>query len=220
MKKVFLLKRALRLVFDLVFPISCLGCGKEGVWICSDCQAAVSAFPGKDAGRIKISGIDEIIIATSYENELIQKAVHLLKYKSIASLAEPLAQIILRNTGIKSMEKNSLFVSVPLHKQRRRERGFNQSELIAKHLADAEGWETGNSVLVRKRHTAPQMKLDREDRLQNLKDAFVLNKSVVNKNIVLVDDVLTTGGTLKECAQTLRAGRPRKITAVVVAHGK
>ncbi len=220
MEKDFFWKRALRLVFDLLFPISCLGCGKSDVWICRKCLQSIPGFPRSELEKIRIKGIDEIIVAAGYDNQLVQKAVHLLKYKSVADLAKPLAEVILNNTAVSKLENDNLIIPVPLHRRRQRERGFNQSDLIAKALADRLDWEMRDDVLIRKKHTTPQMKLDREDRLQNLKDAFELRKPLPNKNIVLVDDVLTTGSTLRECARVLKKYGAKIITAVCVAHGQ
>lgn len=219
MTKVCFWKRALRLVFDLLFPINCLGCGREGVWLCPDCLGKIPAYPKTLAKEISLSGIGQVLIAADYENKLIQKSVHLLKYKSVADLAKPLAKLAAPQLP---PQLNTIIIPVPLHPRRQRERGFNQSALIAKEIATAKNLLWDDTVLQRTRHTTPQMKLDRAARLKNLTGAFTLTnpQKIRSKHIVLIDDVLTTGKTLVECATTLRRGKPADITALVIAHGK
>ncbi len=101
---------------------------------------------------------------------------------------------------------NFLTIPVPLHRRRLRERGFNQSLLLAKVLASYLGTQLDYLSLIRKRYTRAQTGLKREERRKNVKDAFsVLNSEIIeDKNIILVDDVFTTGHTLNECARTLK----------------
>ncbi|MFC1721475.1 ComF family protein [Patescibacteria group bacterium] len=216
MKNVVCWKRALRLVFDLLFPVSCIGCGQADTWLCQKCLTEIKSYSGK---KLSLAGIDEIDVAASYENKLVQKAIHLLKYKSVSALSDPLATLVQRSIAI---DPDCLLIPVPLHPRRERQRGFNQSTLICQTITKNIKVNLRTDILIRRRYSKPQMKLDREERLQNLKGAFELSESeaVTNRNIILIDDVLTTGKTLSECAKVLRTGHPRSITALVVAHGK
>jgi ComF family protein len=111
-------------------------------------------------------------------------------------------------------------VPVPLHPVRQRERGYNQSEAIAELAARLIGRPL-HLCLRRIRYTETQTRFDRSERIQNLRNAFALRKntSVHNQNLVLIDDVLTTGSTLHECAQTLLDAGAASVCAVTVARG-
>ncbi len=216
------LQRALRLVLDLLFPISCLGCGKPSLWICEECLKKIEisvgnrhALPAGKQGCSLQKHTDRIVVATDYTNPLIRQAIHFLKYKYVRELAKPLGKLM-KHT-IPEISDPSI-IPVPLHPKRLRDRGFNQSELLAHEL----GLSVDSETLTRIRHTEPQMKLDRKNRLNNLTDAFELvsPESIKGRNIILVDDVLTTGSTIKECTKTLRKGHPKSITALILAHGE
>jgi ComF family protein len=112
-----------------------------------------------------------------------------------------------------------LVVPVPLHRRRLAERGFNQAEKIGEIVSKYLGVSL-EDVVKRKRATRQQAKLGRSERLQNMQDAFVLkNNIVVGKNILLIDDVLTTGSTLNECAKVLRDSGAQTVLAFTLARG-
>lgn len=108
-----------------------------------------------------------------------------------------------------------LIIPVPLHRSRRRERGFNQSEILARHLADLLHMELNTGILKRTRPTKQQAKLDENQRWENVRDAFGLanddGPSLANKAILLVDDIVTTGATIHEAARPLQSENPERI---------
>lgn len=114
-----------------------------------------------------------------------------------------------------------LVIAVPLHQSKRGARGFNQSELIArtalKHLPKR--LELASGVLVRKRATVSQVELTREERLENIRDAFRVEdrRRVQGRTVIVVDDVMTTGTTLSECARVLKKAGAEKVWAATVA---
>jgi predicted amidophosphoribosyltransferase len=115
-----------------------------------------------------------------------------------------------------------LLVPIPLHSRRLNWRGFNQSELFAKNLADTFQMEIVSDVIGRMVNTVPQADIkDREERLKNLSGIFkILNKEkIVGRDVLLVDDICTTGATLNECARVLKESGASKITALVIARG-
>ena len=117
-------------------------------------------------------------------------------------------------------QRCDLIVPVPLHPARQRERGFNQAELLAEALHRRSGIPVGD-LLQRTRYTTTQTQFDRSERMENLRGAFRLRRSgdVRGLRMLLVDDVLTTGSTLSECACVLRRGGARSVYATTAARG-
>jgi ComF family protein len=157
-----------------------------------------------------------------YEHEL-RELIHLLKYERVPPASKPLGRLLaesIQALRLKGAEP-TLVVPVPLHSSKRRERGFNQAELIARSaLKQARaGFELKTRTLVRKRATRSQVGLDREARIANLRGAFkvVAPKLVAGRTVLLVDDVMTTGATLSECARALKQAGAAKVFAATVA---
>lgn len=224
-------------ILDTLFPIHCLSCDQEGRWLCDTCASVIALKPHQEcpACRKKNNGsvciacrthtaLDGLLVATNYEEPLIQKLVHTLKYQSIPDIAVPLAGIM--NTCINHYQAGIIhdqyaaLVPIPLHKRRQRMRGFNQSELIAQNIARIERLPVIN-LLLRNRHTDSQMTLAREDRLKNVVDAFGMNPDFKNipKNVILIDDVATTLATLHECASVLKSHGVSTVWGIVAARG-
>jgi len=154
--------------------------------------------------------------------------IHAFKYdgdilleKDLTVLAWRAYRLLTRTTPINkwsAADQKPLLVPVPLHWWRERRRGFNQSEQIAKGLAKATGLKVQTKALSRKRNTAPQQRLSREERTKNLHDAFWADQSIVKgKTIILVDDVCTTGATLIESAYALRNAGATNVLALTLA---
>lgn len=173
----------------------------------------------------------QLIVTASYQDKLIARAVHLFKYRFARELAVPLGQLLCRALIKNHLAMPDLIVPVPLHQRRLRWRGFNQAELLARQVAnqltEPLAIPLAEDLLLRRRYTPPQMKVKNySQRFENIRDAFAVNKKtesfdpsslVYNKNILLVDDVCTTGATLFECAQVLKKLEPKTISAVVIA---
>lgn len=152
-----------------------------------------------------------------------RELIHQLKYGRQQRLAALLggwvADLIETDARLAEFEPDAL-IPVPLHGTRRREREFNQSELIARAAAKRLGIPA-RDMLRRRRHTDTQTRFDRRHRMQNLRDAFILSKNapVENLRFILVDDVLTTGATIDECARVLLEAGASAVCAVTVARG-
>jgi ComF family protein len=141
---------------------------------------------------------------------LVREAIHALKFKGRRGLAEPLGDL-LAGLGVDALpgSRPDLLVPVPLHRRRERERGYNQAVLVARRLERAWDVPVAVGVLARVLATAPQADLDAPARRRNVRGAFAVVRpaAVVDRHVVLVDDVLTTGATVGECARRLaRAG--------------
>jgi ComF family protein len=147
----------------------------------------------------------------SSSNEEIMKLVHKMKYYGKSEIASELGHVI----GKKMVEEFSIFhgfdfiIPVPVHKTRLRERGYNQSIKIAEGIARSLGINVLDDLVIRNRYTNSQATLDYEKRPKNVKSAFSLNKKfdlnkIENRNILLCDDVITSGSTIRECALALK----------------
>jgi len=206
---------------DFLFPKKCLGCGAKNVILCEKCLAF---FPESPLVETKTSFI---FAASSYQDEIVKKSIRLFKYHGIKILAEPFGALIFKRivTALpESMrdQNKTLIIPISLSKKRHRERGFNQSELIGRFLSDKMSIRMENNVLYKIKETISQVEIkDREKRLKNLEGAFeVKNAEIIkNKNIILIDDITTTGATLNEARRILKIAGAKKIIGLVVAKG-
>lgn len=153
---------------------------------------------------------------------VVRDLIHRFKYGGETWLVGPLGDFLrqgLRDARLKDRRFDAV-VSVPLHRLRRREREFNQAEILGRELAREQNWEFCD-VLERVRYTVTQTHFDRRTRMRNLRGAFKLRKgaAVRGKRLLLVDDVLTTGSTLDECARVLLEAQARSVHALTVARG-
>lgn len=226
-------------LLDWLFPKACYGCGKLGYYLCQSC---ISRLPQSDlvcpaCERASIGGLthplcqrkyglDGLWSLGSYQNPL-KEAIHKLKYRFVADLASTLVDLMLdywvrftpaffdeiRKEGVKNWQ----IVPVPLHFKRERSRGFNQSALLGKLLASKMGLKYSDA-LARIKNTKSQVGLESQARKANIKDAFSLtSRFTLNANILLIDDVWTTGSTLKECCYILKRGGANKVWALTLA---
>ncbi len=185
----------------------CLRCGKplaSDLTACGDCFTHEPAF--KSARSFGI-----------YEGSL-KTAVHIYKYHRIKRLARPLSHILLKTT----LPPVDTIIPVALHKNRLKQKEFNQSALIAKHLAKALGIPLSVDCLIKIRDTIPQVGLSAKERKKNIRDAFKIKRRnlIEGKNIMLVDDVYTTGATARECSGVLRKAGAKDIYVITLAHSR
>lgn len=152
-----------------------------------------------------------------YEGE-VEKLVHGLKYNGHIYYAKTLSNLMLK-TVLENNLQFDVVIPVPLNLRREGSRGFNQSELLCSGFSEA-GYNVDSSIVVRNKNTATQTFLSKDERKQNVADAFkVLNKSKVKgKNILIVDDVYTTGATINAMAQVLKQAGAKNVYGVTFAH--
>ena len=212
-----------RAALDLIYPPRCPGCGQMGILFCDACQARIEPTPtaaclrcGRPVSggplcfdcRRPPSSLDDVMSSGIFGGPL-RNAIHALKYDGVRDLARPLAERMATYWPevwqMGSASVPDLILPVPLHGSRIRERGYNQSALLARRLGPAVGLPENEKVLVRARATRPQVGLDAAARKENVAGAFACRGDVSGRHIVLVDDVCTTGATLEACAATLKA---------------
>ncbi len=226
-------------LLDFLFPIRCVNCKGVGDYLCSNCTLEIKqgelVCPTCERPSIggmthpvcrRKYGLDGLWSLGIYENPL-RIAIQKLKYKYVASLAETLINITIeywvKNPPVildlikKDRGNNWMLVPVPLHWTRKNWRGFNQSELLAKLISKKLGLKYAD-YLLRTKKTKPQVKLDSYSRKKNIKNAFALTKRyTLNTNILLIDDVWTTGATLKECCYVLKRSGVKQVWALTLA---
>jgi len=142
------------------------------------------------------------------------------KYEFVRILAEPLSEMLVERFGSFAQKKQFIITYVPSSKQRQRWRGFNQSALIAKKIADKTGLNL-ETLLLKKGRTSPQVGLSKKQRIKNIegkiKAVNVTKSKIKDKRILIIDDVYTTGATLEECAKILRQAGAREVWGLVLS---
>jgi len=184
---------------DLIFPPRCGGCGREGVAWCDACAARVQPQP-----LATLSGMP--LVAAGRLDGPLQQAIHTYKYRPRPGLASVLGELLWRATAASNLELAAL-TYIPLHPQRRRERGFNQAERLARALAGRLAVPVVGG-LTRLRPTRAQVGLSQPERQVNMLGAFEWAATAPPpRGLALVDDVCTTGATLRAAAEAVaRAG--------------
>jgi ComF family protein len=184
--------------------------------MCEQCLARIEIADGiKSVERV------EALISAGVFQEPLRSAIHKLKYESDTPLARALAAMISDalardDRWVAEDGESPVIVAVPLHRSRKRARGYNQSELLAKELGRITGWRV-DKRLVRVKATRAQVGLHGEERQKNVRDAFKWEGEEAPSRVLLVDDVCTTGATLSECAFALMAAGADHIFAATVA---
>lgn len=221
-----------RTALDLLFPRYCVGCGQEGSLICSSCQQSLTRIAPPictRCGRPQPSGtlcpdcvswqakIDGIRSPFRFEG-VMRQAIHQLKYRNLRALVVPLAKLLqdyLRTNPIPV----EILIPVPMHQKRLRERGYNQSGLLARELGKLTNLPMIDGCLTRQRHTPPQARTSTVDeRRSNIAGAFVCrDQRLRDKQVLLIDDVATSGATLDACAAALKASGATSVWGLVMA---
>jgi ComF family protein len=149
--------------------------------------------------------------------------IHELKYHSGFYVLQDAAAMVAQSPHYQSYIDDSILVPVPLHPTKQRERGYNQSEKIADMLSTAtQGRSKVENLLIRRAYTQTQTRLNREQRHQNVKNAFALAPDTVvipDHQYIIVDDVFTTGSTLNACARVLHDAGANRLKVVTLGHG-
>jgi competence protein ComFC len=198
----------------LLYPPQCIGCKRHvGSVMCQDCQSTLTPVPPVIEADSPLSERR----ATAEFNGVIQQAIHELKYSGRRAYADALGQRLLTEL-LRSNWQPTLLVAIPLHSNRQRERGFNQSALLGSYLSMRTGIPFLSSAVRRVRDTRPQVGLKRQDRQQNVAGAFEADAILVQgQSVIVIDDVYTTGATVRECASALLDAGASKVWALTVA---
>jgi len=219
----FMIKKAYFEILDFLFPENCLSCNKKGVILCPTCILAL-----RHTDRETQNNITALY---DYRDPIVKKAIWNLKYYNRSQIGQILGKLLYESfiedfSDIRAFTSGATIyvIPIPISAHRKRKRGYNQAEKIAQGfcIMDTDGiFELKNNIIIKKKNTIPQAKIkNRNQRLQNIRGAFLMNKNIdiVGRTIIVIDDVTTTGGTLKEAISILKKDGAKKVYGFAVAH--
>ena len=217
------------IIGDLLFPEICVNCGKSGGYICRECGVQIEpreaicpmceklSIDGDVHGRCrKAQGVDRLVAPVRYRGA-VQKLLKKVKYKSAWKMIEELVDYWWKEGGgeLNGLGEEWVVTAVPMHDKRKRARGFNQAEVMAVMLSRKMGAKY-EKLLVRVRSTKAQYGLSKKERGENVRGAFEVGEDVKGRNVLVVDDVWTTGSTIRECGKVLKRSGVEKVWGVVM----
>lgn len=224
----------MNVILNILFPKRCVACGRFGRYICAYCESLIIPASyicpvcegiSKDGSthiHCKSSySLDGLVSACIYKG-VIKKAIHRYKYQPyLEGLTPYFTQYLLKsikgNRKLSTfLQKRPIFTSVPLHWYKKTLRGFNQAEQVGREFAGRINCEY-KELIVRTKLTKPQSELTKEDRMKNIDKAFWLKNRKLPRNIVVIDDVWTTGITIKQIAKLLKQNRADCVWTVTIA---
>jgi len=204
-------------VLTLLFPKKCPLCDEivKADGFCKECRSKLNFL--KDTGRVKRENLTEGRILLDYAQ--VAPAIYRFKYSGKREYAKGFAAEINRELGgLMRQWKADAIIGVPLHRRRKRKRGYNQAELLAKELSGLLEVPFYKDLVVRVKNTVPLKELNASERQNNLKKAFKMRRNDVKLyTIIIVDDIYTTGQTVEEIARVLKDAGVQQIYAVTVA---
>lgn len=223
-------------ILDLLFPFSCVVCGRRGNYICEDCFDMIEiseyqfcpvctkrVLDGKTCVNCKTkTELNGIFSAVSYDNPIIKKMIRQFKYNPfIKDISLIFSYLIIKHFLILdnlSVLEQGILIPIPLHRKKLKIRGYNQSQKIAKHISEFLNMPLITNSLIKIKNTPSQVGLPLEQRQTNIKGAFVCENAeqIKNKKIFLIDDVYTTGATTTECAKILKQSGAREVWAITI----
>ncbi len=231
-----MLKKIFDWLLNTIFPVQCIGrCGTYDTWLCQPCahKLVVNQPPECPVCRQPLrkysvcrncrdkTCLNGLIVLTDYKNVLAEKLVQLMKYQYVKQLGVTAGRLLGQKikTSLENIADYKNIVPVPLHRRRKNERGFNQSEIIANSASKILDIPCKNNILKRHRYRQPQATLSKKQRLRNLNDAFRADSRLVlsGQMVIIIDDVATTTATLNECAKALKKIGVTKVMAAVIA---
>lgn len=226
------LKQLRNEVIDFFFPRSCVGCGKVGDFVCIKCSKKLARLQPpicQRCGRPESSGtycnecwgtntgLDSIRSVFVFDG-IIRSAVHELKYRNLQSIAGCLSQYMAEYFQENKLT-GDILLAVPMHEKRMKRRGYNQSELLANEISNMISIPVISGVIVRARDNKPQARTTCvEERRKNMENAFTcVSNDIKGKEVIIIDDVCTSGATLEACAAVLKERGAKKVSGFTLA---
>lgn len=234
MRKIIIIKEK---ILEFFYPSKCPFCGEINSGICETCR---EKYPIIQEPRCKKCGkpIQKETEEYCYDckntvhfyewgrslwihKSPVNEAIYAFKYKNKRIYGEVFAREFAKQYGkLLKQQKIELIIPIPLHKKRRRERGYNQTEIIAKYLGKYTGIEVDCTSLIRTKKTTPQKCYNDKERKKNMKNAFAMRRNIHVRNVVLIDDIYTTGSTIDEAARTLKKSGVDNVFFLTISVGQ
>jgi len=233
-----------KIIFFL-YPNYCASCGKlldekDKNCFCNECWSKIEIIKGdtcikcgkpiktadgicQECKKVKLFHYHNLKAIGIYDG-ILKESLHLYKFKARWRIGYDFADMIIDNINNKYIEESDMIIPVPLTKEKEYNRGFSQTLIIAKRIGKYFKVPVFNNILIKIKETVSQSLLSRDQRLQNLRESFDINKKnkdmILNKNILLFDDVFTTGATVTECSRVLKDNGAKRINVLTLARGK
>lgn len=197
-------------LLEIIFPRYCIGCGEEGSYICKDCEIFLSEVPPSK----EVFSIWEC-------DGLMEKIIWQIKYRGTYHIIDEVVQKIFEKMDL-NIPRGTIISYVPMDKKKERKRGFNQAELIAKKISETIKVSKGEyfevmPLLTKIKENLSQVGLSPEERVRNVKGVFSFFGDFVPENVLLVDDVYTTGATTRECIKILKRAGIKTVQVFTIA---
>lgn len=224
-------------ILDFIFPKHCVNCGKIGRYFCAKCKSLIKYIDRQICpvcGKPAIDGATHPRCQTRYSLDgltsifrydgIVRNAVKSIKYRFVSDLAEEFVDLVPYSIlSTINHQLPTIIIPIPLHISRFRFRGFNQAEVLGRILSKQLGIPIRTDILKRIRKTIPQVEMkDRKKRLKNMEKVFSVSPNILISqypNILLFDDVYTTGATLRSAANVLKRAGAKKVWGITLAHG-
>ena len=201
---------------DFLFPPTCGICEKMGEgYICKNCYKEIEKYLYNNIEKRQ----ENIFYLLQYKDIIRGKMIE-YKFNDKPYLHHMFCEIFIKNKNACEFFKDyDIIIPVPIHKKKKRARGYNQTELIAKKLSKYFNTKIDTNILIKQKNTPMQSSLGKKDRIKNVQDVYkVLNgEKIIGKNVLILDDIYTTGATVKECRKMLQLAGARKIGIIIIA---
>ena len=209
-------------ILDFIYPPVCGICGKLNQnYLCKKCQKVLenqSKFV-IDENQDFNQNFNKHLYIFKYEG-IIRRMILNYKFNEKSYLYITFVNFLLKNEKFfKILKSYDTIIPVPISSERKNERGYNQSELLAKELAKKLNIECVKNCLIKNKNIIEQSKLNKEERQKNIQGVYILKnkEKLINKKLLLIDDIFTTGSTVNECCKILKQANPRKIDVLTIA---
>ncbi|MBQ8299459.1 MAG: ComF family protein [Clostridia bacterium] len=206
-------------IVGLFFPRKCIFCNEKinERYTCRKCLNIIEYYKER-LETPDDAYYDKLICAIKYNGNLRTRMLK-FKFDSVKYFARGFADILFEKM-VKYDVNADLIIPVPISKKRYRERGYNQSELIVKYLSKLTKIDYNRNVLIKSKNNLKQSRLPEEQRKENVKDVYSIKntEAIIGKNIILVDDICTTGSTVNECSKVLKNSGANRVIVLSVMY--